>query len=81
MINSSKKSVSLIIPASEIKEKTEAVREAIEKAKKRGIKIDIITSESPENKEVIESMSKLTNLSKRDINARIAISDNERGDQ
>ena len=77
MINNSKKHVSIVVPPSEVKDKFEAVKKAIEKAKKRGVKVNIITKSTPENKDLIQAVAKMANIKEKDLNARIAIADNK----
>lgn len=76
MINNSKKSVSLVIPSSEIREKTDVLKKSIENARKRGVSVEIITTEEKDNKEFMSSVAKMANVSNKDIGARFAISDN-----
>lgn len=77
IINDSKKSVNLVTTSAGLIRKYDKLKESIKKAAKRGVAIRVVTSVTPENRAIIDDLSKVAKIKNSPINARFCTVDNE----
>ncbi|MBU0929507.1 MAG: hypothetical protein KJ623_00350 [Nanoarchaeota archaeon] len=77
MINTSKKSINLMTTSAGLIRKYDKINEYLKKASKRGVAIRVVTAVTPENKSIVDELSKFAKIKNSVITSRFCTVDNE----
>ena len=77
MISESKKTVNLVTTSSGLSRKYDKLNDPLKKAAKRGVVIRIVTNVTPENRAVVDDLSKIAKIKNANISSRFCTIDND----
>ncbi len=77
LINDSKKTINIATTSAGLLRKYDKLKEPLKKAAKRGISIRVVTQVTPENRAVVDELSKIAKIKNAPLSARFCTIDNE----
>ncbi len=77
LINSAKKTINLVTSLEGLERKYNKLKDEIKKAHKRGVSVKIIAPVNPENKQMIQDLSKYAKIKNQDIKSRFITCDDK----